>query len=135
MFPVAPAVVIGGVGTVGGPWAALNYGRWGGQSVDAVDPGELARWRTDPDYAGHGGESLAVFVARIGSAIESGAGPGEQNLTVGQDVVRAALIAVLGAPAASFWDVEVDPGTELVLRHRGGRWTVLLTERTKASEF
>ena len=39
-------------------------------------------------------------------------------------IIRAAIVIVLGAPAASFWRIDVGPLTQAELRNDGRRWTL-----------
>ncbi|MDQ0618242.1 histidine phosphatase family protein [Arthrobacter globiformis] len=41
-----------------------NYGYWNGLPLQAVQPDELRQWRSDPDYRGHGGESIVDLLQR-----------------------------------------------------------------------
>lgn len=50
----------------------MNFGQWEGRAWLAIDRNELQAWTTDfAAYAvGHDGESVAAFMARVGSAFD-----------------------------------------------------------------
>jgi broad specificity phosphatase PhoE len=105
------------------PW---DLGRWTGRALDELPPGELAAWRSDPAWAGHGGESLQDLLSRVASLLRDWSGDTGRRVAVTHaSVVRAAVVSVLGAPAAAAWDLDVRPSSRTELRHRAGRWTVL----------
>ncbi|MEV7089751.1 histidine phosphatase family protein [Streptomyces sp. NPDC093085] len=107
------------------PWA---MGRWQGRTLDEVaaeDPGAVTAWLTDPAAAPHGGEPLTALLARTGAWLDAldPATPGV--LAVAEpDLVRAAAVHALGAPAASFWRFDVRPLTATALTGRSGRWNL-----------
>ncbi|MEU1401650.1 histidine phosphatase family protein [Streptomyces sp. NPDC005728] len=108
----------------------LDLGKWCGRTVDdiaATDPDGFTAWRTDPDAAPHGGESVRGLCRRTadwlsGMAPESGAAVAITEAAV----VRAALIHALGEPARAFWYLTVPPLSTVALTWRGGHWDVRL---------
>ncbi len=106
-----------------GDW---DVGEWAGRALDdvaAAHPAAVTAWLTDPDVAPHGGESLAALVARVAAWLA--AVPAGHTLAVcGPAVVRAAVVAVLGAPPSAFWRLDVAPLTRTDLRGGPDRWTV-----------
>ena len=103
----------------------LEVGRWIGKSLDEVLPSELAAWLADPDYAGHGGESLSALIARMSDFLSSRAAVRGTTVAFSHAApVRAALIAALGAPASSFWHIDVAPAHALELSWNGTRWSL-----------
>lgn len=103
-----------------------DYGRWTGCSYAAIQAGEpdaVAAWLSDPDAAPHGGETLSGVMARTAAWL--GAMEGGRIVAVTHAaVIRAALLHALGAPAASFWRIDVAPLTVARLSGNGGRWTL-----------
>lgn len=104
-----------------GPW---DLGRWAGLPLAAVP--DLATWRTDPTYDGHGGESLLSLLDRARLVLERWHdGSGRTAAVTHGAVVRAALVGVLQAPPESFWDIDVGPGAVTELHSIGLRWRVI----------
>ncbi|WP_128801700.1 MULTISPECIES: histidine phosphatase family protein [unclassified Streptomyces] len=110
--------------------AGLNAGRWAGLTLDEVagsEPEAVARWLTDPDSAPHGGESVRDLCLRVGRWLDAASRTDGRTLAVVEpDVVRAAVVQVLGAPAASFWRADVPPLTATEISGRAGRWNLRL---------
>lgn len=101
-----------------------DVGRWAGLSMAEVEPAALAACMTDPDARPHGGESIAEVVARVAAWLESRVGVEGRCLAVTHvAVVRAAVVAVLGAPAAAFWRIDAPPLSATDLVSDGRRWT------------
>ena len=108
-----------------------DLGRWAGRSLDdlAVEhPDQLQAWAQDPDFAGHGGESLAQLLTRTRewlSAVETTAS-GPLLAIAPTAVTRAVLVTVLDAPAGTFWRLDVEPlayvGVSLRAGRRAVRW-------------
>ena len=106
--------------------AGWDVGGWAGRTLDevgAASPAEVAAWLTDPAVAPHGGETLAALVDRVGRWL-AGVPSGHTLAVCGPAVVRAAVVAVLGAPATAFWRLDVAPMTWTDLRGGPSRWTV-----------
>lgn len=110
-----------------------DLGQWRGRTLDDVaahDPAAVTAWLSDPAAAPHGGEPLVDVLGRVADLLA------DPDLVAGDDraphvvlvthaaVVRAAVLAVLGAPAAGFWRIDVAPLTSTVLRGTPGRWTL-----------
>jgi broad specificity phosphatase PhoE len=51
-------------------WRELDYGTYELAPLDQVPAGIWERWRTDPQFAPEGGESLAALQARIDPALD-----------------------------------------------------------------
>jgi broad specificity phosphatase PhoE len=113
-----------------------DLGRWAGRTLDDVaagSPGAVTAWLTDPDAVPHGGESLSALVDRVRLWLANA--PGGHTLAVcGPDVVRAAVVAVLGAPPTAFWRLDVAPMTVTDLRGGPDRWTVRAAAAPVAAE-
>ncbi|MDH6220815.1 histidine phosphatase family protein [Streptomyces pseudovenezuelae] len=108
--------------------AGLDVGRWRGLTLAEVDAGEpeaVARWLADPASAPHGGESVEELCARVARWLEASLDADGRTLAVvDPDVVRAAVVHALGAPAAAFWRLDVLPLTATSISGRAGRWNV-----------
>ena len=103
-----------------------DHGRWAGcalAELEAREPQALAAWLKDPDAAPHGGESVADVIRRIARWSDS-RGEGRILAVTHPTVIRAALIHAMGAPASSFWRVDVAPLSHLVLSRQGANWRV-----------
>ena len=50
----------------------MAFGQWEGRAWQAIDPAELAAWTDDfaNFQAGHSGESVTAFMARVGAAFD-----------------------------------------------------------------
>ena len=108
-----------------------DLGRWAGRSLDDLaleHPDELQAWAQDPDFSGHGGESLTLLLTRAQewlSIVETTA-TGPLLAIAPTAVTRAVLVTVLDAPARTFWRVDVEPlayvGVSLRAGRRAVRW-------------
>ncbi|SDA39259.1 Broad specificity phosphatase PhoE [Pseudomonas sp. NFACC15-1] len=103
--------------------ADCDLGRWRGLSIDEllkVEPQALQTWLDDAEAAPHGGESVARLCRRVGdwlASLETRAG---HLLAVTHPfVIRAALMNVLGCPAATFNRIDIEPLSTLELRFNG----------------
>ena len=106
----------------------LDVGGWRGRTVGEVaasDPYGFSVWRTDPDAAPHGGESVRQLCRRSADWL-GGIAPDTGHVVAIAEaaVVRAALIHALGMPARNFWHLAVPPLSMVFLTWRGGCWDV-----------
>jgi broad specificity phosphatase PhoE len=105
-----------------------DFGRWAGRTLDDVarsEPDATAAWLGDPAAAPHGGESLLALLRRVASWLDGQAGGRGHALAVTHAaVVRAAILHAIGAPAQSFWHIDIGPLTRTDIRCGGGRWTL-----------
>lgn len=119
------------------PLAPCAMGRWQGSTLDevaAAEPESVAAWLADPAAAPHGGESLAALHERVGGWLREQAPAAGRIVVVAEpDVVRAAVVLAIGAPAAAFWRIDVRPLTATELSGRNGRWN-LLSGRSLSSD-
>lgn len=105
-----------------GPW---DLGRWSGRALADLPSGQLAAWRGDPSWAGHGGESLEQLHARVAAVLsEWRHGPPRRAVVTHGSVVRAAVVLALRAPADAAWDLDVRPGTRTELSATAHGWRV-----------
>ncbi len=108
-----------------GPW---DLGRWAGRSFGElfVEDAEAAlTWRSDPSWAGHGGESLAQLSLRVGALLGRWHGnPGRLVAVTHGAVIQCAVAHALRMPLLSVWDLDVSPGSLTELHARAGGWRV-----------
>jgi len=121
---VETAAALGLAATSDPGLADWHLGVWRGRTLDAIAPAAVAAWLGDPAAAPHGGETLTALVARVAEWLVGRDGEGHTVAVTHAAVVRAAVIATLGAPAAGFWRIDVTPLTATVLRGGPSRWTV-----------
>ncbi|WP_460079216.1 histidine phosphatase family protein [Pseudomonas sp. H3_H05] len=103
--------------------ADCDLGRWRGSSIDEllkVEPHALQTWLDDAEAAPHGGESVVQLCRRVGdwlTRLETR--PGHLLAVTHPFVIRAALMNVLGCPAATFNRIDIEPLSTLELRFNG----------------
>ena len=103
----------------------LDAGRWTNRTLLEIAPEDIASWLADPDYADHGGESLAALIDRLGDFLASKLGLRGTIIAVTHAApMRAALASALGAAASAFWRIDVPPLAALVLTSDGRRWSL-----------
>lgn len=106
--------------------ADLDTGSWRGLSLERVettDPAGLSAWLTDPAAAPHGGEPITALLARVAGFLAAlPRAPCRIAAVTHPAVVRAAVLHVLGAPATSFWSLDIAPLTQTRLSWNAGRW-------------
>lgn len=112
-------------------WVEIDYGPYDGTPLAEVPAALWARWRTDPDFAPEGGESLAAVGRRVAAACEElvPSGLGGPGGDAGPDVVvvshvspiKAAVVWALGAATPAVWRmyVAVASVTRIALTERG----------------
>ena len=103
--------------------ADCDLGRWRGLSIDEllkVEPQALQTWLDDAEAAPHGGESVARLCRRVGDWLVSlETRPGHLLAVTHPFVIRAALMTVMGCPAATFNRIDIEPLSTLELRFNG----------------
>jgi broad specificity phosphatase PhoE len=105
--------------------AECNFGAWAGRALADIDEADAALWMTDPDARPHGGESLALFAARVAGWLDGQARlVGRAVAVTHGGVVKAAVVHALGAPLDAFWRVDAAPLSLTELHAHAGRWTV-----------
>lgn len=114
-----------------GDLAECDFGAWAGLSLEEVsesDPDGLRVWLSDPEASPHGGESLAQVFKRAGAFLDRARVLSGTSVAVTHGgVIKAAVLAVLGAPFSSIWRIDVAPCSITELRRHDGRWTVTRT--------
>ncbi|MDQ1538361.1 MAG: hypothetical protein QOE58_2754 [Actinomycetota bacterium] len=106
-----------------------DLGAWRGRSLIEIateTPQDLELWSADPDFAGHGGESLQGLRSRVTDWLDKLETEGHpRQVTVAPAaVVRAILLSVLDAPTATFWRLDLEPLTSVHVTLRPGRRAV-----------
>lgn len=102
-----------------GPW---DLGEWTGRPWEQLD---LASWRADPAYDGHGGESLLSLTARVGGLLDEWRGrTGRVAAVTHGAVIKCAVVHALQAPPAAVWDLDVAPGSVSELHATATGWRV-----------
>ncbi|MDB5555565.1 MAG: fructose-2,6-bisphosphatase [Rhizobium sp.] len=108
--------------------ADTNYGRWAGSrisDVQASEPESLAEWMENPDFVPHGGESHADVLARIADWLTPRLTENGHTVAVTHpNVVRAAVITVLGAAPQAFRSIDVEHLGMADFRGDGRRWAL-----------
>jgi len=124
---VETAELLGLTATVDERLRDLDAGAWRGAELAAIPEEHLRDWLSDPEFRGHGGESVLDVLARTGRWLADVADSGRSTVAVTHPaVIRAALVVALDAPPAAFWRLDVGPGAVVRLRHRG-RWSLRLS--------
>jgi broad specificity phosphatase PhoE len=119
-----------GLHAVVDPWVRdWDLGAWTGRSLAEIaitSPQDLEQWSTDPEFAAHGGESLHQLGLRVTHWLDRLEVEGHPRpVTVAPTaVVRAILVSVLNAPAATFWRLDLEPLTSVHITLREGRRAV-----------
>ena len=107
--------------------ADCDYGRWRGRAladVQAAEPEALAQWFREPDAAPHGGESIAQLCARVGAWLDGQVSQSGVALAITHaSVVRAAILAAIGARPGGFRRIDVAPLSLAELSGHAGQWT------------
>ncbi|GGK56381.1 histidine phosphatase family protein [Nocardia camponoti] len=102
----------------------LDAGSWRGTAMGSLPQDQLFAWLTDPAFRGHKGESITELIDRTRFWLAEVASEAVDLIAVTHPaVIRAALVAVLDAPAASFWRIDVAPGSITRLHYRSS-WTL-----------
>lgn len=95
-------------------WIELDYGEYDGRPLGEVPAEVWDRWRTDPDFAPPGGESLRSCGRRVREACEDlaagGAGPDAPDVVVVSHVspIKAAVAWALGVDDTTAWRMFLD---------------------------
>lgn len=105
------------------PW---DLGDWSGRLLADLPADQLTAWRSDPDWAGHGGESLNAVSRRVAELLaEWHDREGRLVAVTHACVVRAAVLVALRAPAEAAWDLDVRPGSRTELHSSPTGWRVV----------
>jgi alpha-ribazole phosphatase len=95
-------------------WREIDFGAWEGRAWSAIPRAEIDAWAADLlDARPHGGESVAMLLARTRRAL-AGCGGNRRIVAVTHaGVIRAALVVAGAGPAA--WDRAVGFGEAVAL--------------------
>jgi broad specificity phosphatase PhoE len=106
----------------------VSCGRWAGKQLSAVereDPEGLMAWITTPEAAPHGGESIVQAISRMSDWLRGRLTIGGTTIAVTHPAIaRAAIVAMLDAPATSFWKLGALPLSLTELTSDGRRWAL-----------
>ena len=95
-------------------WREMDFGAWEGRPWDAIPREELDAWAADFLHARpHGGESVAMLLARTRRALDGCRAAGDTLAVTHAGPIRAALVAVSGDPAA--WQRPIGFGETVAL--------------------
>ncbi|MFI9602374.1 histidine phosphatase family protein [Streptomyces sp. NPDC052043] len=108
-----------------------DMGRWRGLTLGeamAREPAVVDAWLADPRGTPHGGESLLSFVTRVGAWLDTRpVEDGGRIVAVAEpSVIRAAVVYVLKAPPATYWNIDVRPLSTTAVTGHAGRWSLCL---------
>jgi broad specificity phosphatase PhoE len=108
-----------------------DMGRWRGFTLGeamAREPQAVDAWLADPHSTPHGGESLHDFIRRVGGWLDTRpAEHGTKIVAVAEpSVVRAALVYVLKAHPATYWNIDVRALATVTVTGQRGRWNLRL---------
>lgn len=106
--------------------ADQDFGAWAGRDLSSLHetgPEALGAWLSDPAASPPDGESFAHVYGRAGSFMAGLLGEGRLTVAVTHPaVIRAAVLATLGAPPACFTRIDVEPLSLAEFRGDGRRW-------------
>lgn len=107
-----------------------DFGQWRGRAITDVfaeTPEGAALWRTTPEAAPHGGESIVDAIGRVGAWLEGAALEKRVLAVTHATVMRAAMVHVLATPPSAFWAIDIEPLSMLEFSHDGRRWALRCT--------
>jgi broad specificity phosphatase PhoE len=111
----------------------LDHGRWAGRTfaeIQTTEPDALGAWIGQPDAAPHGGESVAALLERVGLWLDGVSRQQGRIVAVTHAaVIRAAMVVGIGAPAASFWRIDIAPLCRVSLQGNAANWTLRSMQR------
>lgn len=120
------ATALGRVATPSADLRAWSAGVWSGQPVSSVaehDPEGFRAWRTSPDAAPTGGESLRTLIERVGSWLEAQTPANGRVLIIADPaVIRAAILHVLDASPQTFWHLDAPPLSLSIVQYANSEW-------------
>ncbi|MFJ6087513.1 histidine phosphatase family protein [Streptomyces sp. NPDC092369] len=106
-----------------------DMGRWRGLTLGeamAREPALVDAWLADPRSTPHGGESLLDFISRVGNWLDTRPVEDRGRIVAVAEpsVIRAALVYVLKAPPATYWNIDVRPLSTVTFTGHAGRWNL-----------
>lgn len=97
-------------------WRELDFGRWDGLAVNAIDPAALTRFWNDPDAdAPPEGERWSDLVGRVGGALADLA-PEPTLIVTHGGAMRAALAVLCGFEMERTWAIDLPYAAVLALK-------------------
>jgi broad specificity phosphatase PhoE len=106
----------------------LDLGRWVGRALTEIhesEPDGAAAWLTDPEWKGHGGESIQALISRADAWLKTQARRSGHRICVTHAAfIRSVVIGVLDAPAAAFWRLDIEPLSVTQLHWNGKNWSL-----------
>ena len=122
------AEALGLAATIEAELRDCDFGAWRGRSlkdVHASEPDAVATWLRDPAATPHGGESLLGVMKRVADWLCREQGRRGTSIVITHAaIVRAAILCALGAPADSFWRIDIAPLSCSRLSSNGSRWSL-----------
>jgi broad specificity phosphatase PhoE len=105
-----------------------DYASWSGRSfkdVYAREPEAVAAWLSDPAAAPHGCESVVSLTQRVADWLVGEKAHHRRSIVVTHSaIIRAAVVQALGAPAQSFWRIDIAPLSITRLSGDDNRWNL-----------
>jgi broad specificity phosphatase PhoE len=105
---------------------AWSAGSWAGRDIGWVaehDPAGFEVWRTDPDATPNGGESLRALLSRVACWLDTQTSGADRVLVIADPaVIRAIMVAVLGAEPRTFWRLDIAPLSLSIVQYANGEW-------------
>ena len=114
-------------------WIELDYGAFDGTPIGEVPAETWARWRSDPEFAPEGGETLRALGARVAVACDDlldDASEGDVIVVTHVSPVKAAVAWALGVGDEIAWRTFVAPGSITRIGSRQGRPVLLSFNET-----
>lgn len=124
------AEALGLTSTIANEMRDCDYAQWRGRDLNEIQSSDaegLLAWLTDPAAAPHGGESIVDLIARVGNWLDAQRDAAHTIAITHPAVIRAAIVHLLGAPALSFWRIDIAPLSLTDLRFNGRSWTLRST--------
>jgi broad specificity phosphatase PhoE len=86
----------------------LDYGEWDGWKLTDVPPESWAAWRTEPDFAPPGGETLAAVAGRVTGFCSDLLGDDLVIAVSHVSPIKAAVCSALGVDDRVTWRMQLD---------------------------
>lgn len=109
---------------VDGRWVELSYGEWERRPLADVPAATWQQWRSDPDFAPPGGESIADLGRRVRAACDDLVEAArDHDVVVVSHVspIKAAVAWALGVPDEVAWHLFLAPASITRIRLEGSR--------------
>jgi probable phosphoglycerate mutase len=116
-------------------WIELDYGEFEGKPIVEVPSETWARWRSDPEFAPGGGETLHALGDRVARACDELLSDAEERdvvVVTHVSPVKAAVAWALGVGEQIAWRTFVAPGSITRIGSRNGLPVLLSFNETPA---